>query len=143
MNSAQAQHRGDDGFATVEILVVVPIAVLLLVLVFAVGRTSQARIQVTGAAAAAARAASLARTPGYGTMQAQSAASAALPGTRLNCTGGPHVSTNTGAFRPGGRVTVTVACDVTLRDLGFPGLPGTKTFTATASSPIETYRGQG
>ena len=38
------------------------------------------------------------------------------------------------------QVTATVACVVNLADLSLPGVPGTRTVTATATSPIDTYR---
>ena len=39
--------------------------------------------------------------------------------------------------------TATVACVVNLADLSLPGVPGTRTVTATATSPIDTYRERG
>jgi hypothetical protein len=37
-------------------------------------------------------------------------------------------------------VTATVTCKVEVADLAIPGLPGTRTITATASSPVDAYR---
>ena len=37
-------------------------------------------------------------------------------------------------------VTATVTCVVNLSDVAVPGLPGTRTITATMSSPLDTYR---
>jgi hypothetical protein len=37
-------------------------------------------------------------------------------------------------------VTATVTCVVNLSDVAIPGLPGTRTITATMSSPLDTYR---
>ena len=37
-------------------------------------------------------------------------------------------------------VTATVRCVVNLADLAVPGVPGTRTVTATASSPVDTFR---
>jgi len=39
-------------------------------------------------------------------------------------------------------VTVTVTCIVELSDVSMPGLPGTKTLTATFVSSIDSYRGR-
>ncbi|MGO8873561.1 MAG: pilus assembly protein, partial [Acidimicrobiales bacterium] len=36
-------------------------------------------------------------------------------------------------------VTVTVTCVTQLSDVTAPGLPGTKTFSATATAPIDPY----
>ena len=38
------------------------------------------------------------------------------------------------------KVTATVTCIADLSDISIPGLPGTRTITATMSSPIDTYR---
>ena len=38
------------------------------------------------------------------------------------------------------QVTATVTCKVDVADLAIPGLPGTRTITATASSPVDAYR---
>ncbi|MFE0201566.1 pilus assembly protein, partial [[Kitasatospora] papulosa] len=40
-------------------------------------------------------------------------------------------------------VTATIACTADLSDIGLPGLPGSKTLTASWTSPIDTYRGRG
>ena len=36
--------------------------------------------------------------------------------------------------------TASVRCVVNLADLAVPGVPGTRTVTATASSPVDTFR---
>jgi Flp pilus assembly protein TadG len=136
----QPTRRGDDGFGTVEMVLLTPVLVLLLLLVVGVGRVEQARLQVTGAARDAARAASLSRTADAAASQAQASADVALAGQSVTCVGGPVVSVDTSQFVPGGQVVVTVTCPARLGDLGFPGLPATKTLTATAASPLEQYR---
>lgn len=131
---------GDGGFSTIEVVLLVPVFVLLLLLVVAVGRVEEARIEVTGAARDAARAASLSRTAAQAADRAQGSAAVVLSGTSVSCVGGPDIDVDTTAFTPGGAVTVQVTCPVRLGDLGLPGLPGTKSVTAQASSVIETYR---
>lgn len=130
----------DGGFSTIEVVLLVPVFVLLVLLVVALGRVEEARIEVTGAARDAARAASLSRTAAQATDRAHSSAAVVLSGNSVSCVGGPDVDVDTTAFTPGGAVTVHVTCPVRLGDLGFPGLPGTKSVTAQASSVIETYR---
>ena len=132
--------RGEDGFSTVEMVLLVPVFVLLLLLIVGLGRVEQARIQVTGAARDAARAASLTRTPAQAGDAARATAGAALDGQQVTCAAGPDVAVDVAAMAPGGHVQVTITCRARLGDLGFPGLPGTKALTATAASPIETYR---
>ena len=43
-------------------------------------------------------------------------------------------------FAPGGTVTVTVACEASMADVTLLGVPGRRTFTATATEVIDTYR---
>jgi len=139
-HSTAGDSAGDEGFSTVELVLLAPVLVLVLLLVVGVGRVEQARLQVTGAARDAARAASLTRTPASAHIQAQASADVALAGQSVTCVGGPTVSVDVAQFTPGGQVSVTIACQTRLGDLGFPGLPGTKTLTDTAASPIERYR---
>jgi hypothetical protein len=40
-------------------------------------------------------------------------------------------------------VRATVTCVVRLSDLALPGFPGSRTVTATAVSPLDTYRERG
>jgi hypothetical protein len=60
------------------------------------------------------------------------------------CCTSQRVAANTSGFAaPVGTpatVTATVTCIADLSDLSIPGLPGSRTITATMSSPIDTYR---
>jgi hypothetical protein len=44
-------------------------------------------------------------------------------------------------LRPGGAVTVTVSCTVPLSDLLLLGVPGSRTVSASATSPVDQWRG--
>ena len=55
----------------------------------------------------------------------------------------PAVEVDTDEFRAGGTVTVTVHCPTTMSDVALIGLPGERTFTATAVEVIDTYRADG
>ena len=138
----QRRTRRDEGFSTVEVVLLVPVLVLVLLLVVGAGRVEQARLQVTGAARDGARAASLTRTPATAQAAALAAVEVALAGQDVTCAGGPRVSVDVSGFVPGGTADVRVDCQARLGDLGFPGLPGTKTVSALAASPVETYRGK-
>lgn len=141
--AGRMRAAGDDsGFGSVEVVLLVPVLVLALLLVVAVGRVEQARLQVTGAARDATRAASLTRSPVAAQAAAAAAVDVALTAGTVTCSGGPTVSVDVSRFEPGGVVQVDVACAARLGDLGFPGLPATKTLTASASSPLEQYRSQ-
>lgn len=53
------------------------------------------------------------------------------------------ISIDTSHFVPGGYVTARVRCVVLLSDIGFPGLPGSTTVTASATAPLDPYRSVG
>lgn len=46
-------------------------------------------------------------------------------------------------FRPGGTVTVTVRCEASMADVTLLGVPGRRTFSATAVEVIDAYRSDG
>jgi Flp pilus assembly protein TadG len=132
----------DAGNAALELVVLAPVLLCLLGLVIAAGRTSIAQAAVAAAARDAARQASISLTPGVAQSAARSSALAALDQDGLNCT--PVVSLNLAGFGvPVGEpadVTATVTCRVSLSDLLVPGMPGSKTLTASFTSPLDPYR---
>jgi len=133
---------GDRGSAAAELVLITPLLIVILLLIVAAGRLADARLQVDSAARQAARAASLARDPAAAAAQADATARAALASEHIACSA-LGVSADTGAFRPGGEVTVTVSCAVSLSGLALLRLPGTETLTASFSSPVDKYRGLG
>jgi hypothetical protein len=50
------------------------------------------------------------------------------------------VVTDTSQFRAGGSVTTTITCNVELSDLVGLAVPGSRTLTASATEPVDTYR---
>lgn len=133
--------RHDDGFSVVEPVILAPIFIAMLLIVVAAGRVQDAAGQLTGAARDGARAASLSRTPDAARTAAEQAVAASVTVQDLRCAGGPSTSIDTGGFAPGGQVRVTVTCVVDLADVAMTGVPGAHTITRTATSPLETYRG--
>ncbi|MFI0487445.1 TadE family protein [Actinomadura sp. 9N215] len=132
----------ERGSMSLEMVLVTPIFVAFLLFLAAAGRMVDAQSQVDGAARDAVRAASIARSAS----SAQSfAAETAAAGLRDNkwCAGGPSVQTDVSDWRPGGRVGVTITCDVDLGDLSFIGLPGTKRLQGDAIAPIDTFTFRG
>ena len=115
---------------TTELVVLAPIVIVLLLLVVGLGRYAHGKQLVEQAAAAAARAASLTSTAAQANTQAQRAAAGSLADAGVSCTG-MTTTVDTGSFRPGGVVTVTITCTADLTDIAISGLPGTATFTAT------------
>ena len=130
-------RAGERGSATLELVVLTPVLVGLLLLVVAAGRLVDARNAVVGAARSAARAASTARTADQARREATAIAEArSRPGPRC---GHLAVDVDTSAFRSGGTVTATVTCSVALTDLVGLRLPGSRTLTARATEPLDSF----
>ncbi len=134
------------GSAAVEMAIIAPGLLLIIALLVFGGRNALATGAVEQAAVDAARAASLARSGAEAQSAAQAAAARSLADQDLDCTA-VNVNVNTGGFGtpPGqdARVSTTVTCTLRLSDLGLPGLPASKTITATGASVIDTYRERG
>ena len=133
---AGRQEQPDAGAVSVEMAVfVVPVMVLLTMFVVVCARVASASISVDAASAAGARAAAAAPSAGAASGAAREAVAASSDLGRT-CT----ASVDTGAFRPGGQVTVRVECTVSLADLGVPGLTATRVLRGSATEPIDLYR---
>jgi Flp pilus assembly protein TadG len=140
-------REGDRGTMTLELAIITPVFVGFMMLLAGLGRMVDVQSQIDGAARDAARAASVARDrtgPGGAQDMAQQAALSSLGGNGW-CTNGPTVSTNLSDWNPGGQVTVTVHCDVSLGDVAWIGFPGNKLMHGSATAPIDkyTYRNSG
>lgn len=140
-----AARPADAGSVTLELSILAPAVLVLLALVVVAGRLSIAHQEVDHAAQTAARAATLARDPATATSTATSAARRELDTGDLHCAT-VRVTVDTSGFAvPVGRpasVTATVTCTVSLSGLAVPGIPGSRQVTATATSPLDTYRGR-
>ncbi len=147
----------ERGSVSVEVAVLAPAFIGLMVLAGVAGRTAVAAEAVGSAAHDAARAASIARDSRTGQTAATDAARRQLDWSGLNCAAPPaltfsgsvqgRATTFAAAYRsaPGvpATVTVTVTCKVSFADLrapGLPGVPGSKTVSASFTSPLDTYR---
>ena len=97
---------------------------------------------MSAAARDAARQASISLNPGQAQTAALSSAMTALDQDGLDCR--PVVTVDTSGFGvPVGQpatVSATVTCTVSLSDLLVPGLPGSRTLTATFTSPLDPFR---
>ncbi|WP_231335279.1 TadE/TadG family type IV pilus assembly protein [Actinomadura graeca] len=132
----------ERGSMSLEMVLVTPLFVGFLLFLAGAGRMVDAQSQVDGAARDAVRAASIARSAPSAQDLAGEAARTGLQGHDW-CSGGPTVVTDVGDFRPGGRVEVTITCDVDLGDLSFIGLPGTKRLQGHALAPVDTFTFRG
>ena len=140
--SRQAR-RGERGSAALEAAIGLPAFMLFVALVILGGRLAIAAQAVDSAAAQAARTASIARTAGDADANARTAAAYSLADQNLQCVSTTVTLDTTGFSAPVGTaatVTATVRCVVNLADLALPGVPGTRTVTATATSPVDTFR---
>lgn len=136
------RHRRDAGSTTLEAVVMFPPLIIFLGLIIAAGRVMIAGGSVEAAARDAARQASLARDPGTARSWALSSAQAALRSEGLQCS--PAVSVDTSQFARAigtpAATSVTITCTVRLGDLVVPGMPGSRSLRASATSPIDPYR---
>lgn len=131
---------GDRGASTTEAALLTPLLVAVLLFVVLCGRLVSAQMDLDAAASAAARSASLARTDAAARAEADRTARETLAAHAVTCQQ-VSVTVSTGGLRPGGAVTVSVACTVPLSDLALLSVPGSRTTRATATSPIDVWRG--
>ncbi|WP_300640984.1 TadE/TadG family type IV pilus assembly protein [Nocardioides sp.] len=142
---ARAFNRSQDerGSVAIEAAIGVPAFGLFIAMIILGGRVEIAKQSVEAAAYEAARAASIERTQSEAISSGKSAANSSLNDQGLQCAT-TNVTVNAAGFNaPLGttaQVTATVTCKVDVADLAIPGLPGTRTITATASSPVDAYR---
>lgn len=134
-------RREDRGSITLELAIITPALILLLGALVLAGRVQTTASAVEQAARSAARDASLARTPDAARAAARAAATRELATTACVATA-VGLDTTGFAARVGqdGVVTATVTCTVNMADLAVPGLPGVRTMTAQATSPLDRYR---
>lgn len=133
-------RRDEHGSTAAELTLLTPLLLLLLLFVVLCGRLADTKLRINDVAHQAARAATLARTPSQATANAQSTASAALASAGITCQS-VTVSTDTQGLKPGSTVTVTVSCSVGLGELTLLGVPGSRTFESSFSSPVDVWRG--
>jgi Flp pilus assembly protein TadG len=132
----RAARHGENGQATLELIIGVPLLFLFLMFIVYAARLPEAGSRVGDAAEAAARAAAASSTGARATAAAATAASATLVDRGVTCR---HmvVATDLSGYHPGGTVSTTVSCDVDLSDLGLLVLPGTRTVTARFTAPVD------
>ncbi|TBO59468.1 hypothetical protein EYS09_12025 [Streptomyces kasugaensis] len=135
--------RDDDrGTYTLETVICVTFLLPFLGLLAAYGLAGIFDSSVDNAASSAARAASQAADADTAQARGLAAATASLRQDDRNCTS-RTVRIDTSAFNaPLGQaasVTATVTCTIPISQLTVPGLPGSKTLTATAISALDQY----
>jgi len=133
-------RREERGSAAIELTLVAPLLILLLLFIVLCGRLAETKLRINDVVHQAARAATLARTSSQAVANAEATANAALASAGSSCQA-LSVSTDVNGFKPGSTVTVTVSCSVGLSDLTALGVPGTRTFNSSFSSPVDVWRG--
>jgi Flp pilus assembly protein TadG len=144
--TGRLRDRDDGGSASLELVVLTPALVGLLGLLVLAGRLAVAGNTVEQAADEAARSASIARTVVGAHAAAQEGARRALAQWDLRCSTVIVALDTSGFTVPVGapaQVRATLTCTVELSDLALPGFPGERVVTATAVSPLDTYRERG
>ncbi len=123
----------------IELAVLAPVLFVLALSIVVFGRVSEARQVVVEASRAGAQAAAVLPDPGSAQQGAADSAVIGLFNESHICAD-PQISTDVSHFHPGGYVTVSVACQVSLSDLSVPGVPGSTTIRASTTAPIDPYR---
>jgi Flp pilus assembly protein TadG len=132
----------DRGVAHVEVAIASVILLVLTGLVVFAGRTANLDTEVQVAAAAAARAAAREATPSGAIASAQATAAANLADASIACTD-LDVAVTAATMVPGSTVSVSVTCPADFSDLAVLGMPGQRSFSATGSEVVDTFRGHG
>lgn len=136
-------HAERGGAPAVEAALLAVLLATVLSFVMAGGRLVAAESAANQAARAAARIASIARDPHTAQQHAHSTAEATLGAQHLTCTSlqvTVDIRRSAATADQTGTVRATVACAVRWSDLALPGAPGTRTVTATFTSPVDRYR---
>ena len=102
-------RRNEEGMATLEIVLALPVLIMVALFVVGLGRMAEARSIVDAAAFDAARAASLERNVGAAQAVGHDAAKASIGTTGVACTG-LTIQVDVSQYTVGGHVTATVAC---------------------------------
>ena len=132
-----------QGSFTLELAILTPAVLILLGLAIVAGRITVAGGAVEQASAAAAREASLARSATEARAAATRAATTSLSARNLRCFA-VRVTVDTTGFAStvgsAAQVEATVTCTVPLAALAVPGVPGSRTLSATTTSVLDRYR---
>jgi len=143
MNLIRRILRRQEGSMAVEAVLIVPALAIIIGFLIACGRIAFTQQTVQEVANAAARDASLSRSVAGAQDTANANALNAAAQAGLKCQPITVAIDGSGIDAPlgtVGTVSATVSCKLNLSDIALPGLPGTKTFTTTSTSPVDPYR---
>lgn len=140
MTSPRGRLAADRGSTVVELPLTVVAFMILLWLGYGGIRLVSVQGDVHAAAWAAARAASGSYSASSGAGQAHAVASDMLASHQSQRCASVGVATS-GSWSPGGQVSVTVTCVVSLAEVTGVGFAGSRTFQSTAVEQVEEIRG--
>jgi Flp pilus assembly protein TadG len=139
VDSARSPQRfGEEGTALAELVIVAPLLLLVALLMIFFGRIESAQGDVEAAARAGVEAAVVQSSPALAQSSASAAVTATLSSEHMACPT-PVVSTNVTNFYSGGSVSVVVTCVARLSDVAAPGIPGSRTLSASSTAPMDPY----
>ena len=148
MNTTPTSTSPEDeaGTSTLELVALVPLLAALMLFVVFCGRVTVTRLDVQQAARDAARAASIAITRDDAAIALEASLAENLGGQARHCTHLPvdysAIATDSGVGEDwdSGVIELRLTCAIPTEDLGLLGIAGTKTFTAKAVEPVDTWR---
>jgi Flp pilus assembly protein TadG len=140
--AGRVRGGGDRGSYTLEAVLCLTVLVPILGIIAAFGLAGLGDSTAANAAAAAARAASTSDDPDTAQARGRQAALKSLGQAQRTCASSDIIVDTSGfpsqTGQPG-TVTVRVNCTIPLADLAVPGLPGSKTLSATRHSAVDRY----
>ena len=143
VDSARSERRfGEEGTALAELVIIAPVLLLVALLMIFFGRIESAQGDVEAAARAGVEAAVVQSSPALAQSSASAAVTATLSSEHMACPS-PEVSTNVTNFYSGGSVSVVVTCVARLSDVAAPGIPGSRTLSASSTAPMDPYTASG
>ena len=129
----------EQGSASVELVLIVPILLLFILVTIGLGRLEIAHFNVDSAVRAAAENSSSASSAAQAQVEASQVSNQDLSGLGKACVSHSEI-TDVSDFKPGGWVQVTITCRVSYSDILIPGLPGDTTITESLLVPVDPYR---
>lgn len=139
--TAERRPDGDErGLATMEMVLLMPLALGVLAFLVLAGRISTVSGDVAAASRDAARSASLATAYPAAVEAAEETARGSLARQEVTCAELTVTLGDPSTFHAGGEVEVRVACTVLLGDVALPGLPGRRVVERTSVEVIDRWR---
>lgn len=138
-------HRTEDGVTAIEVVILAPVLMAMILFIMYLGRVTTTQQNVQRAARDAARAGSLAITRDDAQTAIDSVLTETLGDQRGRCQLAPldltAIGQDTGAEGDwdSGIIQVRLTCNIPTDDLGLLAI-GSKTFTAVATEPVDTWR---